>query len=266
MKVQVVSDLHLEFGVSKEHYEAVVDTVADVLVIAGDLSSGHYLTEHLLKIQEDSGKMIVFVPGNHDYYHASRKTIDQELDKIKDINKSIHVLKERVLSFNGMFFIGSTGWWDGSNGHIGLTVKHGLNDFSHIYDLMDDGNLDGVKWGRESRLFFEKYIKFIKKNAPEDKIMCISHHYPHIKSLDPRFKGSPLNACFGNRWEHLIEDFQPDFWVHGHTHTSFDYMVGDTRVICNPQGYPLNQVYRRQHYEGPELENNKYRPDLVVEI
>ena len=27
-------------------------------------------------------------------------------------------------------------------------------------------------------------------------------------------------------------------WVHGHTHSPSDYMVGDTRVVCNPLGYP----------------------------
>jgi hypothetical protein len=26
-------------------------------------------------------------------------------------------------------------------------------------------------------------------------------------------------------------------WTHGHTHEEFDYMIGDTRVVCNPRGY-----------------------------
>lgn len=26
--------------------------------------------------------------------------------------------------------------------------------------------------------------------------------------------------------------------THGHTHTPFDYLIGDCRVICNPSGYP----------------------------
>ena len=27
-------------------------------------------------------------------------------------------------------------------------------------------------------------------------------------------------------------------WIHGHTHTAFDYDVRGTRVVCNPRGYP----------------------------
>jgi hypothetical protein len=26
-------------------------------------------------------------------------------------------------------------------------------------------------------------------------------------------------------------------WTHGHTHELFDYMIGSTRVVCNPRGY-----------------------------
>ena len=27
-------------------------------------------------------------------------------------------------------------------------------------------------------------------------------------------------------------------WLHGHTHAPRDYVVGTTRVVCNPRGYP----------------------------
>lgn len=38
-----------------------------------------------------------------------------------------------------------------------------------------------------------------------------------------------------------------DLWLHGHTHESFDYTLGggkgrNTRVLCNPRGYPLPRV------------------------
>ena len=35
-------------------------------------------------------------------------------------------------------------------------------------------------------------------------------------------------------------------WVHGHTHSSFDYNIHGTRVVCNPRGYEdhdLNPEY-----------------------
>jgi hypothetical protein len=30
---------------------------------------------------------------------------------------------------------------------------------------------------------------------------------------------------------------QIKLWTHGHTHEDFDYMVGSTRIVCNPRGY-----------------------------
>ena len=27
-------------------------------------------------------------------------------------------------------------------------------------------------------------------------------------------------------------------WIHGHTHQGSDYLLGKTRVVCNPRGYP----------------------------
>jgi len=45
--------------------------------------------------------------------------------------------------------------------------------------------------------------------------------------------------------------------VHGHIHESFDYQVGNCRVVCNPRGY-------LQHGRG--LENKRFNPALVVDL
>ncbi len=42
-------------------------------------------------------------------------------------------------------------------------------------------------------------------------------------------------------------------WVHGHIHKQSDYKIKDTRIICNPRGYP-------------DEPNPHFDPSLVVEI
>jgi hypothetical protein len=37
--------------------------------------------------------------------------------------------------------------------------------------------------------------------------------------------------------EFIMDHPQIKLWTHGHTHEEFDYMVGSTRIICNPRGY-----------------------------
>jgi hypothetical protein len=67
---------------------------------------------------------------------------------------------------------------------------------------------------------------------------AVSRHAPSARSLDPRFGDNPVNAGFACALESLIERLQPATWIHGHVHRVVDYMVGSTRLVCNPRGYP----------------------------
>ena len=62
-----------------------------------------------------------------------------------------------------------------------------------------------------------------------------------------------MSAAFVSDLSEVIWDHQPDVWIHGHVHDSFDYEVGSTRVVCNPRGY------------GPENER-EFDPALVVVV
>lgn len=262
MKIQIVSDLHLEFGVDYELYEQMCETEADVLVLAGDIASGTSILRTLKEIQNQTGKFIIFVPGNHEYYGNTRKYLDSQLKLFNRTAKNIYILVEDQFRIDDVVFLGSTGWWDGSGGHIGLTVRNSLNDFRLIGDIMDDGD-DGRSWGRASKSFFETNLQRYQNR--DVKVVCVSHHLPHARSIMPRYASSPLNACFVNRWEELIYDYQPDLWIHGHTHGSFKYNVKDTIVVCNPQGYPITN-YNGEDVEVTTMENPDYNPSLVVEI
>ena len=47
-----------------------------------------------------------------------------------------------------------------------------------------------------------------------------------------------MNGGYSSDLDEFIED-HPEIrlWTHGHTHHEFDYMIGKTRVVCNPRGY-----------------------------
>mgnify|MGYP006329361721 CR=1 FL=1 len=71
-----------------------------------------------------------------------------------------------------------------------------------------------------------------------------------------RFAGSPLNACFVSDLEALVANSGAALWIHGHTHDSFDYRLGGTRVLANPRGYVCNG----------EAENPDFDPGLTVQV
>jgi hypothetical protein len=47
-----------------------------------------------------------------------------------------------------------------------------------------------------------------------------------------------MNGAFASALDDFIA-YRPQIklWTHGHTHEPFDYMIGTTRVVCNPRGY-----------------------------
>lgn len=52
----------------------------------------------------------------------------------------------------------------------------------------------------------------------------------------------------------------PSVWIHGHIHANRDYVIGGTRVIANPRGYPLTFGLNAPR------ENPDFNPRLVVEV
>ena len=60
MKLQILSDIHLEFGPFK-----IPKTDADVIILAGDIHIG---TAAVDWIKSQTKKPVLYVAGNHEYY------------------------------------------------------------------------------------------------------------------------------------------------------------------------------------------------------
>ena len=86
--------------------------------------------------------------------------------------------------------------------------------------------------------------------------VVVTHHAPHRGSLASRYVDDWSSAGFINE---LPEEFfkVPVLWVHGHTHQSFDYQVGNCCILSNPRGYVA--------WTG-KVENRDFDAGLVVEV
>ena len=52
-----------------------------------------------------------------------------------------------------------------------------------------------------------------------------------------------MNYYFASDLDNFILDNQNiKLWIHGHVHDPFDYKIGETRVVCNPLGYPRERI------------------------
>jgi predicted phosphohydrolase len=247
MQPYVASDIHIEF---RDFVPPAID--ADVVVLAGDIGLGTSGIEWAAECHPDVP--VVYVPGNHEYYEHDIGIIGQ-LKAAAPTN--VHVLNNDAFEYDGVRFLGATLWTDfkfdgeGEAWFSRQTAKSLIDDFSSIRN----GNRlftpqDSVDLHRASVHWL---VTELEKEFPGPTIV-VTHHLPSSLSVAKRYNGDPLNPAFASRLEGIIEKYEPDIWIHGHTHVPCDYEVFATRVVCNPRGYP------------GETQRPVFRPDLVVSI
>jgi Icc-related predicted phosphoesterase len=83
------------------------------------------------------------------------------------------------------------------------------------------------------------YLKSVLEGRVDEKFVVCTHHAPSKGSEHPRYKHDTLmNGAYNSVLdEYILDHPQIKLWTHGHTHEDFDYMIGTTRVACNPRGY-----------------------------
>lgn len=258
MKIHLVSDLHIE---TRKLY--LPPTNADVTIFAGDIGVGvkgvDFAGEHAFATQ----KPIIYVCGNHEFYHHEinnvRKSIkDWSLDALN--TNQFYFLDNSECVIEGVRFLGCTLWTDfmlfGEDNLEQCMVagNKGLNDFHKIFNCEKKFTpADSLRFHQESVQWLET-----KVNEPFDgKTVVVTHHAPSFKSVSSYFQKKFKSACYASNLEYLMDGEKIALWVHGHMHTSLDYEVNGTRVLCNPRGYT--------HW-GNEQQNENYKDDLVIEI
>jgi len=85
-----------------------------------------------------------------------------------------------------------------------------------------------------------EYISFMVSETPAwMNVVVVGHHTPSHTSCHPRYKDDQvMNGGYHSDLSEFILDRPAiKLWTHGHTHEGFDYMIGDTRIVCNPRGY-----------------------------
>jgi hypothetical protein len=89
-----------------------------------------------------------------------------------------------------------------------------------------------------------------KKNLP---VVVCTHHSPSKASTHPRYADDTImnGAYSSDISEFILDNPEIKAWTHGHTHDTFDYMIGECRIICNPRGY-AGYENRSEHFD-PEF-------------
>jgi predicted phosphohydrolase len=246
MKLQIVNDLHNNW-----EYK---DQGADLLLIAGDFGNGIAEIVRLMKTIKDIP--VYFVLGNHDYYGEITQGVVPLLKAIIEVYApNWHLLDNEVAFYNDVRIIGTTLWTDCGGIDNQWFVKQAIKrwpDFA--YTKWQEGDTTRNKCVEDLYPQFREAEKFLKRaiaDAVEGKTVVMTHFVPvRDKATHPRFGKDVANYYFTNDLEYLMG--KDMLWHFGHTHDQYDFMVGDTRLVCNPVGYGK--------------ETTGYAGDLIIEI
>ena len=209
---------------------------------------------------------VIYIMGNHEHYHGDFAITASRIRGMLESHflSNVYLLDNEVKVINDVTFIGGTLWTD-MNQRDPITLSHMtsmMNDFRCVknsrrtvsYKTYEQ--INGVD-NRERPIFkervaafspedaadehdkFVKYIAEIVQDKFNQKFVVVGHHSPSKLSTHPRYKSEfIMNGGYSSSLDNFIIDHpQIKLWTHGHTHEEFDYMIGSTRIICNPRGY-----------------------------
>jgi Icc-related predicted phosphoesterase len=268
MRLAIYSDLHVEFS----SFEPPADLEADLVILAGDIYvPGSDVPTWARRKSVFGDRPVVCVAGNHEFY-GSRYERQRERMESEARRLGVHYLQMGCVVIGGVRFLGTTLWTD-----FDLRIlQHGglVRDRERAMDIagkfLNDYQLIRIGQGRRSEarplrpaqtrhmhLQERDWLLQELRKPFEGATVVVTHHAPHRNSIARRFEDDWLSGCFASE---LPDEFfeVPRLWVHGHTHDSADYTVGNCRVLCNPRGYPLRMT------RG--FENDAFDEWLVVEI
>jgi predicted phosphodiesterase len=263
MKIQIASDLHLEFFEQKfPAYRIVEPTDADVLVLAGDI---HRQTQ-AIALFRDWPVPVIYVHGNHEGYGADFAGVIPDM-RASARRAGIHYLENDELTINGVRFLGCCLWTDyclqGKEMQSAAMQEAALCMTDHKAIYSGEGTYfmpqDALRIHTASRAWLSRKLD----ESFDGPTVVVTHHAPHPGSIHPRYAGDIVNAAFVNNLTPLLD--KATLWIHGHVHDSFDYRVNGTRVIANPRGYARNRQ-RAETPEGLVWENPGFESRMVVEV
>jgi predicted phosphodiesterase len=283
MKIQIVSDLHLEFS----DINIKNESNADVLILSGDIFVAEDLYDYPSPDPYTPGAMasfghrvqsairyrdffkrvsfqfphVIIVAGNHEFYNGKfYRTLEFMREYFAKNFPNIYFLERDTKIIDDVVFVGGTLWTDMNKGDpITLhAVRDMMMDYKRIRN--DEKGFTALKPADTAIRHREtlQYFRFILSEHKDSKVVVVGHHSPSYLSVHEQYKSQYLmnGAYHSDLSEFIIDQPQVKLWTHGHTHHPFDYVIGETRIVCNPRGYESDGY----------SEDTGWDPNFVVEV
>lgn len=259
MKIQILSDLHFNQHGFLDRTPPEIHPEADVLVLAGDIVDGRFLTKAPMTFKKwysDIPIPIIYVLGNHEYDHL--QVVDGAVYKyqewLRSLNPNTYLLENSSVKIGEVTFFGTTLFTK-------LSPLDEARLRSFFYHLPIPLNFNGSWWTEKFRIAKQYLVKSLSRLSPSERAttVVVSHFAPTYKSIHEDYKGNYSNSFFANDLDGLLKRYPAKYWIHGHLHSCSRNLVGNTEVIVNPHGYIFPDGRR-------ELRTEQFNPTLLVNI
>jgi len=210
-------------------------TADDLICIAGDVAEGAAGIRHCLtELRAHTAATIVAVMGNHDYAKTALAQIT--VDQIQaDLPERVHLLDNQAVELAGVRVLGCTLWTnpDPEFHEVGQNL---MPEYAQV------DNQDGQPLSVTDTLAaHHQSVAWLNAELAKPftgKTVVMTHHAPSFISQHDKYRFDELSEFFCVNLEDLINQHQPELWIHGHLHEPVDYELEATRIISAPLGYP----------------------------
>ena len=244
MKIQLMSDLHFEFG-----WKMYLENKPDVtLILAGDIDARPIERDEFIRHACVNREAVIMVAGNHEFYGHDYHETMWDLGMLDAEIENFHFLENDHIELNGVHFLGATLWSEPEWGVFNNINDHHVIEFHGRRLLVDDI----AKMCRETKQYLDSQLQRIK-----GKKVVITHFGPDPALMNVRWLGNPrMNTYF---WARGLQDtFQhADYWLFGHTHDPTEMEIDGCKFFCNPHGYV---------WSNGGQEHDNFNPELFLEI
>lgn len=253
MRIQFVSDLHLEFSENRQWLEEnPLKVTGDILLIAGDTAyldvpeSGQdtYSQYKFWDWASEHYQQVFVCLGNHDFYgYYDLATMPEGY--CKQIRHNVHAYYNKVVSLGDVDIIVST-LWSFIEPFDAYQTEKGVSDFYRI--LYNGHRLTADDFNAEHERCFDFIRRAVKESRAKTKIV-LTHHVPTQQCTAQEFQSSTINGAFTVELGNYIADSDIDYWIYGHSHRNIDAQIGKTKILSNQLGYISHGEYLRNGFK-----------------
>ncbi|KAG2379531.1 hypothetical protein C9374_006648 [Naegleria lovaniensis] len=286
MKIQLLSDLHIEHFETYDHFQNKYKKLhghnlcekvyGEVLVLAGDI--GNAFQSSYFEFLNDVSKKyshVMIVAGNHEFYSNEYWSCNQQMIKVCSQFNNVHFLDRASIELTSnsgekILFLGCA-LWSQVPDNAKTMVQKCMNDY-HLINIKDDNNSNmRTLTVDDTNYFFNRDYNFLKdaiekeRNTPvtqQRKIIVVTHHAPMTTGVSsPYYENTQdtetllINSAFASDLRHLMGS-PVVLWISGHTHYSAIQQHNGTHIASNQLGYISFQS---------DDNDNHYREDLFFD-